>query len=103
MATSKEFFEFVTECLSKIDGTSSRPMMGEYVLYYFGRVFGGIYDNRVLIKITPSSLEFLADARKEIPYPGAKEMLSVDVEDTELLSRLLPAMLDELPIPKKRK
>lgn len=103
MATSKEFFCFVTDCLSAAGEVTGIPMMGEYVLYYRGKVFGGIYDGRVLVKPTPAAREMLVGAPVVIPYKGAKEMLQLDVEDAELASRLLPAMYDELPAPKKRK
>ena len=76
-------------------------MMGEYILYYKGKVFGGIYDNRFLVKITKSSAALLPNASKELPYEGAKEMLSVDeLEDKEFLAKLITSMYEELP--KKR-
>ena len=76
-------------------------MMGEYILYYQGKVFGGIYDNRFLVKITKSSTALLPNASKELPYPGTKEMLLVDeLEDKELLAKLIKSIYEELP--KKR-
>ena len=76
-------------------------MMGEYILYYQGKVFGGIYDNRFLVKITKSSAALLPSASKELPYEGAKEMLLVDeLEDKELLAKLIKSIYEELP--KKR-
>ena len=76
-------------------------MMGEYILYYQGKVFGGIYDNRFLVKITKSSTALLPNASKELPYPGAKEMLLVDeLEDKEFLAKLIKFLCEELP--KKR-
>ena len=82
MASSAQYLDFILEQLSLLDGVSHRAMMGEYILYYQGRVFGGIYDDRFLVKITPSALEMLPDAARELPYEGAKEMLLVDnVED----------------------
>ena len=79
-------------------------MMGEYILYYRGKVIGGIYDNRFLIKPTKSATALLSEARLEIPYEGAKKMLLVDqLDDKALLSRLLQAMYEELPAPKKKR
>ena len=101
MASSKEYLEFV---LDWCDGLSARAMMGEYVLYYGGKVIGGIYDNRLLVKPTKSAVALLPNAPRELPYEGAKEMLLVeDIEDRELLKKLFEAMHGELPEPKKKK
>lgn len=103
MATSKEYLSFVLDQLSALPEISSRAMMGEYVLYYRGKVIGGIYDDRLLLKQTKAASEIVPDAEREIPYEGAKEMLLVDVDDKELLIRLIEAMYPELPEQKKRK
>ena len=104
MASSARYLEFILEQLSLLDGISHRAMMGESILYYQGRVFGGIYDDRFLIKITPSALEMLPDAARELPYEGAKEMLLVDnVEDRAFLRELVARMAPELPAPKRKK
>ena len=103
MASSKDYLEFVLEQLSGLPEISHRAMMGEYVLYYRGRVIGGIYDDRLLLKPTKAAEEMIPDAEKEIPYKGAKEMLLVDVDDRETMTRLIEAMYPELPEPKKRK
>ena len=101
MPSSKEYLDFVLEQCS---GFSARAMMGEYVLYYGDKVVGGIYDNRLLVKVTPSSAKILQNAPKELPYEGAKEMLLVeDIENKELLQALFESMCDELPEPKKKK
>ena len=101
MASSKEYIEFVLEQCSAL---SARAMMGEYVLYYGGKVVGGVYDNRLLVKPTRSALALLPDAPRELPYEGAKEMLLIeDIEDRELLAKLFEVMYEELPEPKKRK
>lgn len=103
MASSKEYLEFVLEQLSGLD-VSHRAMMGEYVIYYRGKVVGGIYDDRFLVKPTKSSLAMMSNASKELPYEGAKEMLLVeDIENKELLCEVLEAMYGELPAPKKEK
>jgi len=103
MASSKGYLEFVLEQLSGLPEISHRAMMGEYVLYYRGRVIGGIYDDRLLLKPTKAAEEMIPDAEKETPYKGAKEMLLVDVDDRETMTRLIEAMYPELPEPKKRK
>ena len=103
MASSKEYLDFVLEQLSELDGVSFRPMMGEYVLYCQGRVFGGIYDDRFLVKPVKAALERMPDALREVPYEGAKEMLLVDrIEDRDFLRELIGAMLPELPAPKPK-
>ncbi len=104
MASSKEYLDFILEQLSELEGISYRAMMGEYILYYEGKVIGGIYDDRFLVKVTKSSQEMMPDAELELPYEGAKEMLLVDdVENKEFLRELLEAMYPELPLPKKKK
>ena len=100
MASSKEYLGFVLEQLGDPERVSYRPMMGEYVIYYDGKVVGGIYDDRFLVKPTKSAKALLPDAPHEIPYEGAKEMLLADVDDRELLQALLPAIAND--IPKKR-
>ena len=104
MASSKEYLEFILEQLAESDEVTYRPMMGEYIIYYRGRVVGGIYDDRFLVKPTESARAMMPDAEKELPYEGAKEMLLVDdVEDREFLRDLLEAMYPELPAPGKKK
>lgn len=103
MASTKEYLTFILEQLSGLEVTS-RAMMGEYVLYYRGKVFGGIYDNRFLIKPVKAAAELMPDAPRELPYEGAKEMLLVEnFEDREFMAQLLDAMEPQLPAPKKRK
>ena len=104
MASSKSYLDFILEQLSELENVSYRAMMGEYILYYQGKVIGGIYDDRFLVKPTTSALAMMPDADREIPYEGAKEMLLVDhVENREFLRELLERMVDELPAPKKKK
>ena len=103
MASSKEYLEFILEQLAMPEDVSYRAMMGEYVLYYRGKVIGGIYDNRFLVKPVKSAAAMMPQAVTELPYEGAKAMLLVDnVENTEFLQALVKAMYDELPSPKKR-
>lgn len=102
MASSKEYLDFILDQIGSPD-VSTRAMMGEYVLYYRGKVFGGIYDDRLLIKPIKAACALLPNAPRELPYPGAKEMLLVeDVENGALLRELLEAMEPELPAPKRR-
>ena len=92
------------EQLSDLNDISYRAMMGEYVIYYRGKVVGGIYDERFLVKPIQSAAAMMPDADKELPYEGAKEMLLVNnVENREFLRELLEAMYPELPVPKKKK
>lgn len=104
MASTKEYLGFVLEQLSDLSGISYRAMMGEYILYYQGKIVGGIYDDRLLVKPTDSARKLIPEAPLELPYEGAKEMLLVDeIDDKQFLSELLNAMYDELPVPKKKK
>ena len=103
MASRKEYLHFILKQLSDLDGVSYRPMMGEYILYYRGKIIGGIYDDRLLVKKTRSALELMPVAICELPYEGAKEMLLVDeVDSKEFLTKLFEAMCDELPSPKRK-
>ena len=104
MASSREYLDFILEQLSGVNGITSKQMMGEYILYINGRIFGGIYDDRFLVKPTKSAKAMMPDADLELPYEGAKEMLLVDnVDNREFLTELVTAMVDELPAPKQKK
>lgn len=104
MASSKEYLDFILEQLSELENISYRTMMGEYIIYYQDKIFGGIYDDRFLVKPTKSAKAMMPNADLELPYEGAKEMLLVDnVENKDFLKELLEAMYDELPAPKKKK
>ena len=100
MASTREYRTYILEQLSGLDDVRYRAMMGEYILYYRGKVVGGVYDNRLLLKPTPSARALLPDAPMELPYEGAKAMLLADADDRELLASVLTAMVDELPAPK---
>ena len=103
MASSKEYLAYVLEQLSGLEGIAYRGMMGEYILYCQGKIVGGIYDDRFLVKPTKSARALMPDAALESPYDGAKEMLLVDnIDDRSFLQELLTAMVRELPAPKKR-
>ncbi|MBR4462164.1 MAG: competence protein TfoX [Erysipelotrichaceae bacterium] len=106
MASGKVFLDYVLEQLSDRLDLSYRPMMGEFVIYSQGKVIGGIYDDRFLLKKTKSALELLKDTgniQTAIPYEGAKEMLVADIDDRELTCRLIEAITDDLPEPKKKR
>ena len=104
MASSKEYLDFILEQLSELDDVSYRAMMGEYIIYYRGKIVGGIYDDRFLVKPTKSAMAMMPNADMELPYEGAKEMLLVDdLDNREFLNELLEAMYAELPAPKKKK
>ena len=101
MASSKAYLDFILDQLSEAGDVSCRPMMGEYILYYRGKVIGGIYDDRFLVKPTKSAATLMPHAQRELPYAGAKEMLLVDdVDDRAFLRELLDALYAELPAQK---
>ena len=103
MASSKEYLDFILEQLSELEDVSYRTMMGEYVLYYRGKIIGGIYDDRFLVKPVKSAVAMMPDAGMELPYEGAKVMLLVDnVENKQFLRELIETMYDELPAPKRK-
>lgn len=103
MASSKKYLEYVLDQLSDLDEITYRQMMGEYIIYYCGKIVGGIYDDRFLVKPTKSAKEMMPDADMELPYEGAKEMILVDnMESKKFLCKLFNAMYDELPAPKKK-
>lgn len=103
MPSSKSYLEYILQQLSKLDEITYRAMMNEYILYYQGKIIGGIYDDRLLVKPVPSAIKYMPNARYESPYNGAKEMLLVDeVDNKEFLICLFQVMVDECPMPKKR-
>ena len=104
MASSREYLEYVLDQLSGLNGVSDRAMMGEYLIYFQGKIVGGIYDDRLLVKPVSAAKRMLPNAPFETPYDGAKEMLLVeDIDNRSLLCNLLDAIADELPDPKKKK
>ena len=104
MPSTKEFLDFILEQLSGLEDITYRAMMGEYIIYYRGKIVGGIYDDRFLVKDVKTAREMMPEADLELPYEGAKEMLLVDdVDNKEFLRALFEAMYDELPAPKKKK
>ena len=104
MASSKVYLDFILEQLSELEEITYRVMMGEYIIYYRGKIVGGIYDDRLLVKPVKSAILFMPDAIYELPYEGAKKMILVDnVDSKEFLTNLFVAMYEELPAPKKKK
>ena len=104
MASNKSYLDFILEQLSELEDVSYRAMMGEYIIYYRGKVVGGIYDDRFLVKPTKSAVEMMPNADTELPYDGAKEMLLVDdVDNKDFMREFLESMYEELPAPTKKK
>ena len=92
MASSREYLDFILEQLSGLENVTWKAMMGEYIIYWRGKIIGGIYDDRFLVKPTKSAITMMPDAERELPYEGAKEMLLADVDNREFLKELLEAM-----------
>ena len=104
MASSKEYLEFIIEQLSGLKDITYWAMMGEYIIYYRGKIVGGIYDDRFLVKPVKSAIKLMPDAEYELPYEGAKEMILVDdVDSKSFLVDLFNEMYEELPAPKAKK
>ena len=104
MASRKEYLDFILEQISELEEITYRAMMGEYIIYYRGKIVGGIYDDRLLVKPVKSAISLMPDANYELPYERAKEMLLVnDVDNKDFLTRLFNAMYNDLPAPKKKK
>lgn len=104
MSTTKDYAEYIFDVLSEDESVSWRMMMGEYIIYYNGKVVGGLYDNRFLVKTVPSAVKLMPEAVKELPYEGAKEMLLVEnTDDREFLTALLREIANDLPEPKKKR
>ena len=104
MASSKEYLDFILEQLSELEEITYRTMMGEYIVYYRGKIVGGIYDDRFLVKPVEFAIAYMPNAKYELPYDRAKAMLLVDdVDNKEYLTGLLNSMYDELPAPKPKK
>ena len=104
MASSKEYLQFILGQLSKLEQITYQAMMGEFIIYYRGKIVGGIYDDRLLVKPIKSAISYIPIAQYELPYEGAKEMLLVDeVDNKEFLTGLFHAMYEELPTPKTKK
>ena len=104
MASSKDYLQFVLEQLSELQEITYRAMMGEFIIYYRGKIVGGIYDDRLLVKPTKSAISYMPTVTYEIPYENAKEMLLVEeVDNKDFLTGLFDVMYDELPTPKPKK
>lgn len=104
MASSKEYLDFILEQLSELNDITHKAMMGEYIIYYRGKIIGGVYDDRFLVKPVKSAIKLMPNTEYELPYDGAKEMLLVDeLDNKEFLVELFNAMYEELPTPKVKK
>ncbi|MBQ3713035.1 MAG: TfoX/Sxy family protein [Spirochaetia bacterium] len=103
MPSTQDYCDFVLDQLSLLSDITTRKMMGEYILYYNSKIFGGIYDNRFLVKPVEAAKKLMPDAPLEIPYPGGKKMLLVeDIDNREFLKELIIAICDKLPAPKAK-
>ena len=104
MPSSKEYLNFIFEQLSDLKEITYKPMMGEFLIYYRGKLVGGVYDDRLLVKPVKSAISYMPQAEYSLPYEGAKEMLLVDnIDDKEYLAGLFETMFDDLPLPKAKK
>ena len=104
MATSKEFISYIKEQLSELEEITTRSMMGEYIIYYRGKIAAYVCDDKLLVKPVPAAEKYILDAKREPPYAGAKDMLLVEeVDNREYLEGLFNAIYDELPAPKPKK
>lgn len=108
MASKQETIDFIMDRLSEIEGISFRKMFGEYAFYFNGKVIGGVYDNRFLLKDTTSARTLIKEQIEQIPYPKAKPMLSItDLifsshgQNTEFLKKLFTAIYNDLDKKKK--
>lgn len=96
MASSKEYLQFILEQLSDLDEITYRKMMGEYIIYYQGKIIGGI-DDRLLIKPLTLALDYMSEITYEVPYEGAKEMILIkDIDNKDFITGLFKVMYDEL-------
>ncbi|HIS75886.1 MAG TPA: TfoX/Sxy family protein [Candidatus Merdivicinus excrementipullorum] len=104
MATNKDYLDFLLEQLSSLEGITYRRMMGEYLIYYRGKVAAYVCDSRFLIKPVPSAVKMLPHAEYDSINPGGrKKLLRVDnVDDRDFLTTLLDAIYEELPFPKSK-
>jgi TfoX/Sxy family transcriptional regulator of competence genes len=104
MATSKEFHDYVVDSLQRIGDVTTKKMMGEYCIYYKGKLIGDICDNCLLLKLTESVLRLMPEAERAYPYEGSRTLMAVvdDVENIERMREVLDAMVEELPEPKKK-
>lgn len=104
MPSTEEYLNYILEQLSGLDGLTYRAMMGEYILYYKGKIAGGIYDDRLLIKPVQAAVSYMSKAVYELPYAGGSKMLLVeDTDDAEYLKELFEVIYEQLPEPKKKK
>ena len=104
MASRKEYLDFILGQLSELEEIAYRAMMGEYIIYYRGKIIGGIFDDRLLVKPVKSAILLMPDANYELPYEGAKEMLLVEeVDNNDFQTGLFNAVYEEIPAPKNKK
>lgn len=104
MASGKAYLNFILDQLAPLGQITHRAMMGEYILYYRGKIAAYICDDRLMVKPVPAAMELLPEAPAQPPYPGARDMLVVEnVDDGTFLVQLFEAMESQLPLPKAKK
>lgn len=104
MASNKELAMYIIGQLSGLENVRHIQMMGGYIFYYNERIFGGIYGNGFMVKVTKASKKYMPDSEPMKPYDGAKEMLPVTILDNrELFQKMIIEMYPELPLPKPKK
>ena len=105
MASNSNFVTYVLDQLAGIEDISSKKMFGEYAIYLNNKIVALICDNRLLVKITNSGLEYIKDVKEDFPYPGAKPCFLIEdqLEDREWLCELIRLTEKELPEPKPKK
>lgn len=99
MPTTKEYHDYIMECCCRAGEVTSKKMMGEYCLYISGKIFGGIYDNRFLVKQTETSKKLLSGCPLELPYEGSKSQMFLvsEFENADFMKELLEGMHKDLP------
>lgn len=103
MPSSKEFLNYVLDQLSNLEDISYRYMMAEYIIYYKGKIAGGIFNNRLMIKPVKAAMNFLKEPVYDIPFDGAKEWILIeDIDDKDFLTNLFKVIYDDLSFPKKK-
>lgn len=103
MPSTKEFLNYVLDQLNDLEDITYRYMMSEYIIYYKGKIAGGIFDNRLMIKPVKSAIDFIENPIYDIPFDGAKEWILIeDIEDKEFLTELFITIYKDLSFPKKK-
>ena len=103
MATSKDYIEFVLEQVKDFGDVTARKMFGEYMVYFSSKPILLVCDNTVFIKILPDTSKILENAERGFPYDGAKEHYILDIENRELLEKIIPVLIEITSLPKRKR